>query len=115
VKMSDFHSAVVESTIAIVDTVSNNLPRLHIYEQLNDDSVLTTSLINIYTGIVEASLCIFRYLNRNRFARMLRIAGTSLKKELKSMLQRLQEVALEAEKSAAATEMLRASKFRAGR
>jgi hypothetical protein len=112
--MSDLHSAVVESTIAIVETVSENLPRLHIYEQLNNDPILTTSLINIYTAIVEASLCIFHYLNRHRFVRIFRVIGTSLKKELKFMLQRLQEVAIEAEKSAAATEMLRASKFRAG-
>jgi hypothetical protein len=112
--MSSFHSAVVESVNSIVETVSDKLPRLHIYEQLNDDPVLTTSLLNIYTGIVEAAVCILQYMNRNRFARMFRIIGSSLAKDLESSLKRLGQAAVEADTSAAATEMLRASKFRAG-
>lgn len=59
-------------------------------------------------------MCIYQYLNRSRLSRMFHIIGTSLKTELESRLRKLQEVALEAEKSAAATEMLRAAKFRKG-
>jgi hypothetical protein len=112
--MSSFHSAVVESVNSIVETVSDKLPRLHIYEQLNDDPVLTTSLLNIYSGIIEASVCILHYLNRNRFVRMFRIIGSSLRKDLEGSLQRLEQAAVAADTSAAATEMLRASKFRDG-
>lgn len=49
----------------MIETISNGLPRLSIYERLNDDLALQTALVNIYAEVVEFSVCIFRYLKRH--------------------------------------------------
>ena len=48
----------------MIQTISDAMPRLNIYEQLNDDSVLQTALINIYREVIEFSVSIFQYFNR---------------------------------------------------
>jgi len=46
----------------MIKTISDNLPRLSIYEKLNHDPALQTALLNIYSDVVEFSVRIFQYL-----------------------------------------------------
>ena len=111
-QLSEFHSEVVEHVVSLIETISNGVPRFSIYEQLNDETVLQTALINIYTCIIEYCSSIIQYLNRGRIRKLFDIAATKLKKDLADYKTRLKKLSQDADNAAVATELLRASKAR---
>jgi hypothetical protein len=49
----------------MIQTISDNLPRFHIYERLHSDAVLQLALLNIFTDVVEFCAVAFQYFRRN--------------------------------------------------
>jgi hypothetical protein len=98
----------------MIQTISDNLPRLSIYEKLNHDPALQTALLNIYTDVVEFSVRIFQYLKHPTIVRLSKLLATSLKKDLGDIIRRIREHARDVENTAVASELLRAAKFRDG-
>lgn len=63
-QVSNFHAHVGQQILSMVQTISDNLPRFHIYERLESDAVLQIALLNIFTDVVEFCLVVFGYLQR---------------------------------------------------
>ena len=49
----------------MIDTISNNLPRLEIYLRLQPDPHLDVSLLLVFTDVVEFSVQAFQYFGQH--------------------------------------------------
>jgi len=58
-----FHTA--EQVLRLIQTVSEALPRLEVYEKLGEEPILQLALLEIFTDIVEFSVRAVRYFKRS--------------------------------------------------
>jgi tetratricopeptide (TPR) repeat protein len=96
----------------MIQTISDNIPRLDIYEKLGNETALQTALLHVYTDIVEFSLQVLRHIRRGFTMRFGKLMATSLKKDLDEVIKRLRQHAKDADSTAIAVELLRAAQFR---
>lgn len=63
-QISDCHADVAEQIENMIQLMFDNLPRLEIYQSLNDEPVLKTALLNIFSDVVDFCVRILRDLGR---------------------------------------------------
>src|ERR1700739_3196099 len=115
--------------------MSENLPRFEIYQRLQLDPALQTSLLNVFSDIVEFAVLACRYFCRGIFGMqrsfLLSLLGMKLIKvpivrltcqiygsfeeEFGDVIERLERHSKAADQTAIATEMHKAAEFRRGR
>jgi hypothetical protein len=59
--VSQDHLEATEKSLAVIQAISDNLPRLDIYEQLHDDPQFQIALVNIFTDVVEFAVKAYQY------------------------------------------------------
>lgn len=59
--MSQDHLEATEKSLAVVRAISDNLPRLDIYEQLHDDPRFRIALVDVFTDVVEYAVRAYEY------------------------------------------------------
>jgi len=70
-KISKGNSDTIEAVLEVIQTISDGLPRLEFYQKLQSDRILQTSLLNIFTDVVEFSVLVLRHLQQSTFSKSL--------------------------------------------
>ena len=65
-QVSDNHIQAAEMILRLVQTISENMPRFNVYEELLPDPALDVALLQIFTDVVEFSVLSLRYFERRR-------------------------------------------------
>ena len=64
-QVSKDYARAAELILKIIETISNNLPRLEIYLRLQPDPHLDVSLLLVFTDVVEFSVRAFQYFGQH--------------------------------------------------
>ncbi|KAG4441335.1 hypothetical protein IFR05_003198 [Cadophora sp. M221] len=111
-KLSKDHFDALERILRMIETVSDCLPRLRIYEKLNEHPALQTAFLQLFTSIINFSVVTLRYLNRNAFARVMRHVGKDFESEFGDVMDSLRRHARAVDDMAIATELQQAARHR---
>ncbi|KAH7363842.1 hypothetical protein BKA65DRAFT_123437 [Rhexocercosporidium sp. MPI-PUGE-AT-0058] len=111
-KLSKDHFDALERILRMIETVSDCLPRLRIYEKLNKHPALQTSFLQLFTSIIDFSVLTLRYLNRNAFSRVMRHVGRDFESQFGDVLDSLRRHARAVDEMALATELQQAAQYR---
>jgi hypothetical protein len=82
------------------------------YQKLQTEPLLQSSLLNIFSEVVEFSVLACRHFSRNAVLRLVRQVQCPFEKEFGEILQRLDRHSKIVDKTAVAVEMLKASEYR---
>ncbi|KAH6698319.1 hypothetical protein BKA61DRAFT_622021 [Leptodontidium sp. MPI-SDFR-AT-0119] len=111
-KLSKDHFDALERILRMIETISDCLPRLRIYEKLNKHPALQTAFLRLFTSIINFSVVTLRYLNRNAFARIMRHVGRDFESEFGDVMDSLRRHARAVDEMAIATELQQAAQHR---
>ena len=62
--MSNDHSKATEQVSNLLESITESLPRLEVYEKLQSDSILQAALLNIFTDVVDFSVRAFHFFRQ---------------------------------------------------
>ncbi len=60
-QISNDHSKATEQVSNLLESITESLPRLEVYEKLQSDSILQVALLNIFTDVVDFSIRAFQF------------------------------------------------------
>ncbi|OCL06718.1 hypothetical protein AOQ84DRAFT_410315, partial [Glonium stellatum] len=60
-QISDFHAGVAAKILEMIELMLESSPRFEIYEKLNEEPVLQTALLDMFTNVVELSMKIYQH------------------------------------------------------
>lgn len=63
-KISNDHSKATEQVSNLLESITESLPRLEVYEKLQSDNILQVALLNIFTDVVDFSVRAFQFFRR---------------------------------------------------
>ncbi|CAH0044725.1 unnamed protein product [Clonostachys solani] len=110
---SNFHAQVAQQITAMIEIITESLPRLDLYKKLQSDKGLQIALLNIFTDIVEFCAATYKYFKHRTLVRIGKLILTPLKTEFEKMCKRLKWHTKNVDDTAVAVELLRAAEFRA--
>ncbi len=64
IQISNDHSKATEQVSNLLESITENLPRLEVYEKLQSDNILQVALLNIYTDVVDFSVRAFQFFQQ---------------------------------------------------
>ena len=64
VKTSNDHSKATEQVSNLLESITESLPRLEVYEKLQSDNILQVALLNIFIDVVDFSVVAFQFFRR---------------------------------------------------
>lgn len=111
-KISDDHSKATEQVFNLLQSITESLPRLEVYEKLQSDNILQIALLNIFTDVVDFSVRAFQFFRRGTLVRLAQTVVRSFDRDIGAVIARLERHARVADQTAVATELLEAAKFR---
>ncbi|KAF6226640.1 hypothetical protein HO173_012470 [Letharia columbiana] len=111
-KISDDHSKATEQVFNLLQSITESLPRLEVYEKLQSDNILQIALLNIFTDVVDFSVRAFQFFRRRTLVRLAQTVVRSFDQDIGAVIARLERHARVADQTAVATELLEAAKFR---
>ncbi|KAI9856968.1 MAG: hypothetical protein M1813_008684 [Trichoglossum hirsutum] len=111
-QVSKDHYQAAEHILNLIRTISDSLPRFHIYEKLQPDPILQVALLNIFTDVVEFSVLAIQYFGRSVLVRFAKLFVRPFEEEFGDILVRLERHSKIVDRTAVATELLRADEFR---
>ncbi len=54
----------MEQVSNLLESITESLPRLEVYEKLQSDSILQVALLNVFTDVVDFSVRAFQFFRR---------------------------------------------------
>ena len=54
----------MEQVSNLLESITESLPRLEVYEKLQSDNILQVALLNIFTDVVDFSIRAFRFFRQ---------------------------------------------------
>lgn len=63
-QISDDHAKATEQVSNLLESITESLPRLEVYEKLRLDSILQVALLNVFTDVVDFSVRAFQFFRR---------------------------------------------------
>ncbi|CAG9983333.1 unnamed protein product [Clonostachys byssicola] len=109
---SNFHAQVTQQITTVINIITESLPRLELYKELQSDESLQIALFHIFTDIVEFCALTYKYFKRGTLVRIGKLILTPLKTEFERICKRLKWHTKNAHDTAVAVELLRAADFR---
>ncbi|CAI6340820.1 unnamed protein product [Periconia digitata] len=88
-KVCHDHVAAAEQIFSLVQILSDNLPRLELYERLHDNPQFQMCLVDMFADVLEFSVVAYRFLNRRTHARLGRLIGSSFENDLGDVITRI--------------------------
>lgn len=62
--ISNDHSKATEQVSNLLESITESLPRLEVYEKLQSDKILQVALLNIFTDVVDFSVRAIQFFRR---------------------------------------------------
>ena len=63
-QISNDHSKATEQVSNLLESITESLPRLEVYEKLQSDNILQVALLNIFTDVVDFSVRAFQFFRQ---------------------------------------------------
>ncbi|KAM0805845.1 hypothetical protein BDR22DRAFT_188133 [Usnea florida] len=111
-QVSNDYSKATEKIFNLLESITESLPRLEIYQKLQSDGILQIALLNIFTDVVDFSVRAIHFFQQGAFVRLTQTVVRSFDRDIGAVIVRLERHARIADQTAVATEILGAAQFR---
>ena len=118
----------MEQVSDLLESITESLPRIEVYERLQSENILQVALLNIFTDVVDFSVRALQFFHRGTLGmsqsqpgyhglrvlsvRLAQSVVRSFDRDMVAIIARLERHAKAADQTAMATELLRAAEFR---
>ncbi|KAL1623952.1 hypothetical protein SLS56_008077 [Neofusicoccum ribis] len=111
-KVSDNHTRAIEQILLMLDTVSDAMGHVKLYEELKPDPDVSAALLRLFTGIVDYYIRSAQFFGRRTIRRVASLVGKPYKHEFAKMRDSIRDYTTELHRLVLEKEAIRASRAR---